>query len=160
MNFQDILVKQIELNKAIIEDNKKDDLNLEKKQILALIVEVSELANEIQHFKYWKKNIKIDASKIVEEYSDGMHFYLSFGITLGMSNDIEPIIADDDLTLQFLAIYDSISKFSNKSTLDNFNNSFGLFIGLGKLLNYTDEDMKNAYLRKNEINFERIKNKY
>jgi dimeric dUTPase (all-alpha-NTP-PPase superfamily) len=52
MNFQDILVKQIELNKAIIEDNKKDDLNLEKKQILALIVEVSELANEIQHFKY------------------------------------------------------------------------------------------------------------
>jgi dimeric dUTPase (all-alpha-NTP-PPase superfamily) len=89
-----------------------------------------------------------------------MHFYLSFGITLGMSNDIEPIIADDDLTLQFLAIYDSISKFSNKSTLDNFNNSFGLFIGLGKLLNYTDEDMKNAYLRKNEINFERIKNKY
>ena len=160
MNFKDILIKQIELNKAIINGHENNNENLEKKQILALIVEVSELANEIQHFKYWKKNIKIDDEKIIEEYSDGMHFYLSFGLSLGMSNDVDPIIFSQDLTLQFLKIYDSISQFYQKSSLENFNYSFGLFIGLGKLLKYSDEDMKDAYLRKNNINFNRIKNKY
>ncbi len=160
MNFQDILVKQIELNKAIINGHENNNENFEKKQILALIVEISELANEIQHFKYWKKNIKIDDEKIIEEYSDGMHFYLSFGLNLGMQNDVEPIVFSQDLTLQFLEIYNSISQFYQKSTLENFNYSFGLFIGLGKLLNYSDEEMKNAYLKKNNINFSRIKNKY
>jgi dimeric dUTPase (all-alpha-NTP-PPase superfamily) len=77
-----------------------------------------------------------------------------------MSNNIDPIIIAEDLTLQFLEIYSSITKFYQESNLENFNHSFALFIGLGKLLKYSDEDMEEAYLRKNNINFDRIKNKY
>ncbi|MGL5733174.1 MAG: dUTP diphosphatase [Metamycoplasmataceae bacterium] len=160
MNIKDILPKQIELNKAIIESHNPNKQDLEEKQILALFVEISELANEIQHFKYWKRNIKIDDSKIIEEYSDGMHFYLSFGLELNMDVEVKPIIYSDNLTIQFLEIFDSISKFQKEPDLENFDYSFSLFIGLGKLLKYSDEDIKAAYLRKNEINLNRIKNKY
>ncbi|MGL6124978.1 MAG: dUTP diphosphatase [Metamycoplasmataceae bacterium] len=160
MNIKDILPNQIKLNNAIINSHNPNQENLDKKQILALIVEISELANEIQHFKYWKKNINIDNNKIIEEYSDGMHFYLSFGLQLKMDEEITPIIFSENMTIQFLEIYNSISLFYKNPNLENFNNSFGLFIGLGKLLNYSDDDIKNAYLRKNEINFNRIKNKY
>ena len=160
MNIKDILVKQIELNEAIIRNHSIDIEVLQKKQILALIVEISELTNEIQHFKYWKKNIKINSEKIIEEYSDGMHFYLSFGLDLNMTNDIESIIFSDDMTLQFLEIYNSISIFNKEYNLENFNYAFGLFLGLGKLLKYSDKEIKMAYLKKNDINFSRIKNQY
>ncbi|MGL5205844.1 MAG: dUTP diphosphatase [Metamycoplasmataceae bacterium] len=160
MNIKDILPKQIELNKAIIGSHNPNRDGLEAKQILALFVEISELANEIQHFKYWKKNIKIDDNKIIEEYSDGMHFYLSFGLELKMNVEVDPIIYSNNLTIQFLEIFDSISKFHKEPNLETFNYSFSLFIGLGKLLKYSDEDIKEAYLRKNEINLNRIKNKY
>lgn len=160
MNIKEILPNQIKLNKAIIESHNPNDEYLDKKQILALIVEISELANEIQHFKYWKKNIDIDDDKIIEEYSDGMHFYLSFGLELGMDYEVTPIIFSDNMTIQFLEIYSSISEFYKEPNSENFNYSFALFIGLGKLLKYSDDDIKNAYLRKNTINFNRIKNKY
>ncbi|MGL5617632.1 MAG: dUTP diphosphatase [Metamycoplasmataceae bacterium] len=160
MNIKDILHKQIELNKAIIESHNPNKEDLEEKQMLALFVEISELANEIQHFKYWKRNIKINDSKIIEEYSDGMHFYLSFGLELNMDVEVTPIIYSDNLTIQFLEIFDSISKFNKEPNLENFDYSFSLFIGLGKLLKYSDENIKAAYLRKNEINLNRIKNKY
>ncbi|MGL4252227.1 MAG: dUTP diphosphatase [Metamycoplasmataceae bacterium] len=160
MNIKDILPKQIELNKAIIESHNPNKKDLEDKQILALFVEISELANEIQHFKYWKRNIKINDSKIIEEYSDGMHFYLSFGLDLKMDVNVDPIIYSDNLTIQFLEIFASISNFHKQPNLENFNYSFSLFIGLGKLLQYSDDDIKSAYLRKNEINLNRIRNKY
>lgn len=160
MNMKNILKNQIKLNDAIIKNNIVDKDKLAEKQILALIVEISELANEIQQFKYWKKNITIDEGKIIEEYADGIHFYLSFGLELNMLNIIEPIIFSEDMTIQFLEIFSSISVFSKNKTLDNFNYSFGLFIGLGKLLKYNDEEIEAAYLNKNKINFERIKNKY
>ena len=160
MNIKDILVKQIELNEAIIETHSINIDDLQKKQILALIVEISELANEIQHFKYWKKNIEINNEKIIEEYSDGMHFYLSFGLNLNMTNNVKSIIFSDDMTLQFLEIYNSISVFNKEYNLENFNYAFGLFLGLGKLLKYSDKEIKIAYLKKNSINFSRIKNHY
>lgn len=160
MNMKNILTNQIKLNDAIIKNNIVDKDKLAEKQILALIVEISELANEIQQFKYWKKNITIDEGKIIEEYADGIHFYLSFGLELNMLNIIEPIIFSEDMTIQFLEIFSSISVFSKNKTLDNFNYSFGLFIGLGKLLKYNDEEIEAAYLNKNKINFDRIKNKY
>ncbi|MGL5205154.1 MAG: dUTP diphosphatase [Metamycoplasmataceae bacterium] len=160
MNIKDILSKQMQLTNAIIESHNPNKQDLEEKQILALFVEISELANEIQHFKYWKINVKINDNKIIEEYSDGMHFYLSIGLELNMDEEVIPIIYSDNLTIQFLEIFDSISKFYKEPNLKNFEYSFSLFIGLGKLLKYSDKDIKSAYLRKNEINLNRIKNKY
>ncbi|MDK2819629.1 MAG: dUTP diphosphatase [Mycoplasmataceae bacterium] len=160
MNIEKIMVKQIALNEAIMKNHNIKNEDCKEKQILALIVEISELANEIQHFKYWKKGIVIDQEKILEEYSDGIHFYLSFGLDFKISNIVNEHIFSDDITLQFLEIYNSIFVFFKEWNIDNFNYSLSLFIGLGKLLIFSDEDITDAYLRKNKINFNRIKNKY
>ncbi len=160
MNIKNLLVNQIKLNQAIIENSNINNENLIKKQILALIVEISELANEIQQFKYWKKSVNIDNEKAMEEYADGLHFYLSFGINLNMDEYIEAIIFSEDITTQFLEIYNSIFVLSKNMDLENFNYSLGLFFGLGKLLKYSDDNIKKAYLNKNKINFTRIKEKY
>lgn len=44
---------------------------------LCLAVELGELANEIQIWKYWKANKNIDESKIKKEFADCLHFVLS-----------------------------------------------------------------------------------
>ena len=44
---------------------------------VALLVELAELANEAQFFKFWKQNKHIDKKKILEEYADCLHFALS-----------------------------------------------------------------------------------
>ena len=45
--------------------------------ILAFIIEVAELANEIKSFKHWQINKNIDNNKIIAEFVDVLHFYLS-----------------------------------------------------------------------------------
>ena len=51
-------------------------------RMLALSVEVSELANELECFKYWKVNTKDNKPKQLEEYLDILFFWLSVGNTL------------------------------------------------------------------------------
>lgn len=51
-------------------------------RITALGVEVSEFANEVAEFKYWKQNKRNDKEKQLEEYVDILHFWLSIGNTM------------------------------------------------------------------------------
>src|SRR5690606_41193415 len=55
-------------------------------RVLALQVEVAELANETRCFKYWSLKPPSERSKILEEYVDGIHFILSLGLTLGFQS--------------------------------------------------------------------------
>ena len=45
--------------------------------VLALIVEISELSNELKTFKHWQTNKNVDFEKIAVEYVDVLHFVLS-----------------------------------------------------------------------------------
>lgn len=49
-------------------------------KIIAFKVELSELANELQTFKYWKKNIDVDKAKAIEELMDCIHFLISIAL--------------------------------------------------------------------------------
>jgi dimeric dUTPase (all-alpha-NTP-PPase superfamily) len=58
--------------------------------ILALMVETSEMANEIRSFKYWSKKERSPDDVILEEFVDVLHFYLSIANQLGFTaEDIE-----------------------------------------------------------------------
>ncbi|MBW9154254.1 dUTPase [Clostridium estertheticum] len=55
-------------------------------RITALGVEVSEFANEVEAFKYWKNNKRNDRTKQLMEYIDILHFWLSIGNTMAFES--------------------------------------------------------------------------
>lgn len=161
MNLERIKEKQKKLDKAISDTHsitKNDDWF--NKVLLALYVEIGELANEIQSFKYWKKNKRIDLNLIKEEYADGLHFLMSFGISNNIRTEIEPVIYSDDLNKQFLKLFSLLNKFQENNSTKLIEEIIGIYLGIAKLLSLSDLEIEEAYLRKNEINFLRIKNNY
>jgi dimeric dUTPase (all-alpha-NTP-PPase superfamily) len=102
MNLNTLFDKQEKLDNAIIEK-----LNAEMKEngqalvgprdlvvhrLLALQVEVGELANALkgQGFKYWSQKPAEERERLLDEYVDILHFWLSCGLSLGFdSQDVE-----------------------------------------------------------------------
>ena len=53
-----------------------------ERRLLALIVEIGELANETRCFKYWSNKGPSAKEVVMDEFADGIHFLLSLGIPL------------------------------------------------------------------------------
>jgi len=90
MNVKELLEKQKKLDDFILKEldiNYKDRLN---SLILALVVEIGEMANEIRAFKYWSKKAPSPKEVVLDEFVDCLHFMLSIANQLGFSEkDIE-----------------------------------------------------------------------
>ncbi|MFT9495844.1 dUTP diphosphatase [Anaerosolibacter sp.] len=56
-------------------------------RLLALHVEVSELANATRCFKYWSSKAPEKKEVLLDEYADILHFFLSVGLALGFTSD-------------------------------------------------------------------------
>lgn len=160
MNLKNIFEAQKKLDNAIYEAHKYNAKEIFHKRILALFVEIGELANEISSFKYWKKNITCVDSKILEEYADGIHFLTSLSLAYSVEHNIDPIIYTDDVNISFLKLYESISEMYKVTNKDTITKTFAIYLGIAKLLNYTDKQVEDSYFAKNKINYERIKNNY
>ena len=87
MELKEFYELQNKLDKAIVAKitdgivGGNDEMFLSDR-ITALGVEVSEFANEVEAFKYWKENKRNDRSKQLMEYVDILHFWLSIGNTM------------------------------------------------------------------------------
>ena len=62
---------------GLLRNTSLEDKDLEENKILALLVEISELANETRCFKHWSKKGPSEESVLLEEYVDSLHFFLS-----------------------------------------------------------------------------------
>jgi dimeric dUTPase (all-alpha-NTP-PPase superfamily) len=103
IKFSELLKLQEELDKAILLNNpvsctKEEMIN---HRMMALSVEVSEMANEHRGFKYWsKKGPSVGRTK--EEYIDVLHFVLSLGNDLFEDSDeiVEAYLRKRDINFQ------------------------------------------------------------
>ncbi|GAA0735393.1 dUTP diphosphatase [Clostridium oceanicum] len=88
INLKDLYELQKELDDYILENKKKkiDEKELLTDTILALHVEVSELANATRIFKHWSNKGPMERDEILEEYVDVLHFFLSVGNQLGFKH--------------------------------------------------------------------------
>ena len=159
-------INEIREMQRVLDERILSGLGIEPKEIalekhLALKTELFELINEIESFKWWKKNK--GKEHILEEGCDVLHFLLS----LANDNEIEFIDVDTNTDMidmemnELLGIMDSL-------TLDMFIEKD--YTGLNFLLKllsivlhkkgYNANDLYNAYISKNKVNHERQDNNY
>ncbi|MFZ4450621.1 dUTP diphosphatase [Salibacterium aidingense] len=149
--LDDRILRQHSLNRDAIYADK----------MLALQVEIGELANETRCFKYWSKKPASDPEVILEEYVDGLHFILSLGIDGGWEDVPErKTKAVPTLTDQFHYIYNAAAVLHNEFTEEHFFILFQEYLELGRLLGFTEKEIEASYLRKNSANHQRQEEGY
>lgn len=92
MELKELYKMQNNLDQTIVDRTTHGIMDADNKRflndrIMALSVEVSEFANEVEAFKYWKKNKRHDKEKQLSEYVDILHFWLSIGNTMEFTPD-------------------------------------------------------------------------
>jgi len=128
------------------------------KKLLALLVEIGELANETRCFKFWSHMQKPRSrDRVLEKGVDVLHFLLAIGIDLGIKPRKYETISKIDLTGQFLALYDS-ARFCARS--DEWHWTFRLYLTLMESLGFSWIEIEKAYIKKNAINHERQNSGY
>lgn len=160
MNLKPLIAKQQAFDQALAEAHQIKTKTWIEPALLALYVEVGELANEIQSFKYWKKNKRIVLARVQEEYADGLHFLLSFLNEFPGTTELPAQVVSHNVNQQFLAMFRALHALQSDFQAAHVHQAFSIYLGLGHLLNLAEADILAAYEQKNQINFERIKNNY
>lgn len=187
MNLNKLFEIQNKLDQRIIEKHGLEGQDLLPMKILALQVELGELANEWRGFKFWSENqeprVKIWAgmdyednehggispihgtdkykNPLLEEYVDCLHFILSIGLKIGFNKTGTWIsLKEKDLTIQFRFMFMEINQFDVYRSLGSLSSLLSVFVGLGEMLGFTWEQIEQAYLDKNQVNHTRQEQGY
>src|SRR5690625_769064 len=183
MNLNKLFEAQRKLDERIVKEKGLENEDLLDKRILALLVELGELANEYRGFKFWSENPKpnikakrlvrlsknefsygyVEYNPLLEEYVDCLHFILSIGLEIGYEYNglIETsIYLNDCITTEFLDLFNAISEFSDLYLQHVYEDILLYFHNLGKLLGFTWEQIEQGYYEKNKVNHERQESGY
>ena len=156
LNLSLLFNLQSDLDKKISSTHNLEGRNIFRNKILALHVEVCELANESRCFKFWSLKESSAKEVLLEEYVDCLHFILSLGLSLDYTNitieDMELKETSLDLSEIFIKLIDEISSFSKETTYINYVKLFSIFMVLGSVLTFSFDDIEKFYLSKNNIN--------
>lgn len=147
--------------------NPYDEAKIPKAK-LALLVEIGELANSTRCFKDWSNKHPESKERILDETADTIHFCLrlmNFNITkYDLTENIQhyyeeynKIISEGLKQDNLTECFNTAFRDANKNKWDNVITSI---CGINFILNYTPEDIEQAYLKKLKINHERQKNNY
>lgn len=156
MNFERLLELQKTLDDRILDEHSLHTSDLFSRKLLALQVEVGELANETRCFKFWSTKPRAKKETILEEYVDGIHFILSLGLELGISE----VSADEQLEASepvkaFQEVYHAIDVLGENQSVEAFHRLLEKYLQLATAIDLSIEDIEQAYLKKNEINHQR-----
>ena len=161
IELKDLFEAQAKLDSRIAKDHNVSYETTRDRRIMALIVEIGELANATRCFKYWSNKGSESKEIVLDEYADGLHFFLSLGIDIKTSKNVYHITKhQDDLTKQFHLIYHNIDNFYKKQDDKSFIKAFQSFFNLLPLLGYRWISLKNAYYKKLQVNYDRQNNNY
>lgn len=128
--------------------------------VLALIVELSELANETKCFKYWSANQTPERERMLEEYADLHHCLMGLGNALHCKPYLPHRIQEETLTDQFLTMIDLAMKHHYIGQYTTWRKLMDAFSGLGFMLGFSPEEIESAYMKKHRLNMERQDEEY
>ena len=178
MNIETLYEMQKELDARIIREKGLEGQDLLPNTVLALQVELGELANEWRGFKHWSNDCEPRRERMLEEYVDCLHFFLSIARQLNVPaddlDDRDDVLEGETVTI-FTEILHAVGLIEGHKFLQNFQvqgglrgfrkfmlcDAFSLFLRLGyQRFGFTWYEIVDAYMAKNRINHERQKNGY
>ncbi len=162
MRVNQLFEMQAQLDQHIVEQHQLQKENLFDRKVVALLVEIGELANETRSFKYWSLKPPASNEIILEEFVDGIHFILSIGIELGFKEEDMMVIDNEEKSIvdQFLTIYQQIADLRQHRSKEAYLQLFSNYLLLGVLLGFSEDQIIHAYISKNEVNYKRQEQGY
>ena len=153
--------KQAELDARIAENHNVSYETTRERRILALLVEIGELANATRCFKYWSNKSSEPRDIVLDEYADGLHFFLSLGIDIkSRKMTYNYTKKADNLTKQILETYRLASIFYKKQDEASYIKAFQAFINIVPLLKERWPAIEKAYYKKLGENYHRQDTNY
>lgn len=146
-----------------IEMSFKDTLHLRN---IAFKVELSELANEVGFFKYWKVSHNMVKERVLDEWGDCLAFLNSIVISQGYEDYVISYYdkrLEKDIESTTFIRQDWLFRMMNKNDMDSIDNILSQYFYLymfGKNLGYSIDEMNSAYNTKSVVNMVRAKEGY
>ena len=132
-----------------------------EKRLLALTVELGELANETRCFKFWSLKGPSPKEVVMDEFADGLHFLLSLGIPLSAKKfEYEITKPNNDAVEQFHKVYKASLNLKDNYNLEAYEDAMQKFLNLTTLIGMEPEDIVASYKLKLAVNYKRQENKY
>lgn len=161
IDLYNLYQKQSELDETIANNHDVDYDNTRDRRILALLVELGEFANSTRCFKYWSNKKSEPQNIVLDEYVDGLHFFLSLGLDIDVSKKVYHRTKHaETLTEQILKTYRLVISFSQKQDEQSYIRAFQAFINIVPLLKVRWSTIEKAYLKKLDVNYLRQNNNY
>jgi dimeric dUTPase (all-alpha-NTP-PPase superfamily) len=161
IHLQELFQAQAKLDAHIQQQHAVTYEQTTDKRILALLVEVGEMINETKCFKFWSKKPANEKAIILDEYADGIHFFLSLGLqvkSMKMTYDLTPL--KGDLTKETIETFSRILAFKSAMSVQTFEDAFGHYLSLLPLLGFTTDDLVEGYFKKLGVNYTRQQTNY
>ena len=131
------------------------------RRVLALLVELGEFANETRCFKYWSYKEPSAKEVILDEYADGLHFLLSLGIPLGVTEYKHYFhVVEKDLSAAIVKVYQDVAKLHEDYCVENYAAAFRDYLNIIPLFDYSSGEVVDAYVKKMSVNHKRQKDHY
>ena len=162
MELNTLFTMQETLDTYIQEQHQLTHEDLFEEKLLALLVELSELANETRCFKFWSTKGPSARPIVLEEYVDSIHFLLSLGIVKNLStfNEWEFSSTTDSLTTVFIQTNQAVVAFGKDSSMSNYVHLWNQYGTIAEKLGFTSQDIIDAYIKKNDENYKRQNSGY
>ncbi len=164
VNLAPLLQEQAKLDARINTEHQVTHQSTKTERFLALLVEIGELANATRAFKYWSLKPSEERAILLDEYADGLHFFLSLALVFNIDVTTVTYPASEtsksDVVTLFRKVYSTIVDFMNNETTANYFLALTTFLSLGSALQFSSADITTAYRAKLVVNYERQNTKY
>ena len=161
IDLSKLYIKQGELDQRIADNHHVTYASTRERRILALLVEIGEFANATRCFKYWSNKKSEPQDIVLDEYVDGLHFFLSLGIDINVSKKKYNYTKKaDNLAKQVLETYRLASIFYKNQDEKSYIKAFQAFINIVPLLKVRWTTIEKAYYKKLGENYTRQDNNY
>jgi dimeric dUTPase (all-alpha-NTP-PPase superfamily) len=161
LNLSELVQYQDELDQRIHTLHQQTRESTRSKRILALMVEIAELANETRSFKYWSVRGANERSILLEEFVDAVHFTISLGLDLGQDSCISEVKSEtEDLSQLFILWLKACGEFEAHFDVQHYENVLSYLPRVAHSLGFSEAEILDVYRFKNQKNHQRQNEAY